>query len=67
MGNALLIRHLPSFGLQLEWHGNAEVLVTDGKTVIGRVDTGFRGLRYATDTMKKVAEQMHRDATAMCC
>jgi hypothetical protein len=66
MGDALLIRHLPSFGLQLEWHGRAEVLVTDGKAVIDRVDTGFRGLRHATDTMKKVTERMHRDATAMC-
>ena len=66
MGNALLIRYLPNFGLQLEWHGDAEVLVTDGKDVIDRIHTGFRGLRHATDAMKEVTEQMHKDATAMC-
>jgi hypothetical protein len=67
MGDALLIRSLLVFGLQLEWHGNDEVLVTNGKVIIDRVHTGSRGLIYATETMKVMVDRMHRDATAMCC
>ena len=66
MGNALLIRPLPLFGLQLEWHGESEVLVTDGKNIVSRINTGVKGIRHATSMMQVIVETMHRDAVAMC-
>ncbi len=66
MGSALLIRPLPLFGLQLEWHGEAEVLVTDGQDVVDRIATDLKGIRHATSMMKDIVEAMHKDATAMC-
>ncbi|MGW8177466.1 MAG: hypothetical protein ACWGQW_01520 [bacterium] len=66
---ALWIRNLTRFGVKLEWNGDDRVLVTadrDGVIDVAQTDNGSNDPAAIGRLMKKLEDEMDKDATAMC-